>query len=149
MKLKALVLALAMMIAGAMVNGSAYAVECPAGSLRNPDGTGGTANTYAECNLPEPVAGEKTLMQTVQTIINVVVGVLGVVAVAVIVVGGILFVVSTGESAKVARAKNTILYGVVGLVVALLAFAIVNFVLGSVFGGGAATPAAPAAPVSV
>ena len=46
---------------------------------------------------------------------------------------GISFATSQGDSGKVAKARNTILYGVVGLVVALLAFAIVNFVLSSVF----------------
>ena len=40
---------------------------------------------------------------------------------------------SQGDSAKVAKGKNTLIYGVVGLIVALLAFAIVNFVLKSVF----------------
>ena len=50
-----------------------------------------------------------------------------------IVMGGISFATSQGDTAKVAKARNTILYGVVGLVVALLAFAIVNFVLNSIF----------------
>ena len=39
----------------------------------------------------------------------------------------------TGDAAKVTKAKNTIMYGVVGLVIALLAFAIVNFILNNVF----------------
>lgn len=50
----------------------------------------------------------------------------------------VLFVTSTGEASKTTRARNTILYGVVGLVISLLAFAIVNFVLGSVFKVGGA-----------
>ena len=57
----------------------------------------------------------------------------GFIAVAMIVMGGISFATSQGDTAKVAKARNTILYGVVGLVVALLAFAIVNFVLNSIF----------------
>ena len=51
-----------------------------------------------------------------------------------IVMGGISFATSQGDASKTTKARNTILYGVVGLVVALLAFAIVNFVLGAVFG---------------
>lgn len=74
-----------------------------------------------------------SLMGILTTIINVIVGVVGFVAVAMIVVGGIGFATSQGDANKVAKARNTILYGVVGLVVALLAFAIVNFVLGSIF----------------
>ncbi len=73
------------------------------------------------------------LMSTLNTILNVIVGVVGFVAVAMIVMGGISFVTSQGDSAKTTKARNTILYGVVGLVVALLAFAIVNFVLTNVF----------------
>lgn len=74
------------------------------------------------------------LMGILTTVINVIVAVVGFLAVVMIVLGGISFVTSQGDTAKVAKARNTILYGVVGLVVALLAFAIVNFVLSNVFG---------------
>lgn len=82
---------------------------------------------------------KSNLMETVNTIINVIIGIVGFVAVAMMIVGGINFITSQGDTGKVTKARNTILYGVVGLVVAILAFAIVNFVLSSVFtsGGGA------------
>jgi hypothetical protein len=48
-----------------------------------------------------------------------------------IVIGGIRYTTSNGDSAGITSAKNTILYAVVGLIVALLAYAIVNFVLTS------------------
>lgn len=83
----------------------------------------------------EGVFGENDLMGTLTTIINVIVGMVGFVAVAMIVMGGISYATSQGDAAKTKKAMNTILYGVVGLVVALLAFAIVNFVLVNVFGG--------------
>ena len=57
----------------------------------------------------------------------------GFMAVVMIIMGGISFITSQGDAAKVTRARNTILYGVIGLIVAILAFAIVNFVLTSVF----------------
>ncbi len=105
-----------------------FAVTCQAGTIR---GSGVSAPTWADCNIP---ADEKTdLMSTLTTIINVIVGLVGVIAVAVIVLGGITFATSQGDAGKAAKARNTILYGVVGLVIALLAFAIVNFVLQSVF----------------
>lgn len=87
-----------------------------------------------DLNKGEGVFSQGPLMNTLNTIINVVVGVVGFVAVAMIVIGGISFATSQGDSAKTTKARNTILYGVVGLVVALLAFAIVNFVLTNVFG---------------
>ena len=43
--------------------------------------------------------------------------------------GGILYTTSSGDSNKVTTAKNTIMYAVIGLVVAIFAYAIVNFVL--------------------
>ena len=65
-------------------------------------------------------------------IINTVLAVLGVVAVGAIILGGVQYATSAGDPAKIKTAKNTILYALMGLVIALLAFAIVNFVLTSI-----------------
>jgi len=51
----------------------------------------------------------------------------------VIILGGVQYTTSAGASDKVKKAKDTIMYGIIGLVVALLAYAIVNFILSSVF----------------
>ena len=48
-----------------------------------------------------------------------------------LIVGGIRYVVSGGDQSAVQGAKNTILYAIVGVVVAILAFAVVNFVITS------------------
>lgn len=77
---------------------------------------------------------ESDLMGTLNTVINVIIAVVGFVAVIMIILGGISFITSQGDTSKVTKARNTILYGVVGLVIALLAFAIVNFVLTNIFG---------------
>ena len=61
-----------------------------------------------------------------------------------IIIGGIQYSTSAGDSGKVKKAKDTILYGIIGLVIALLAFAIVNFVLTQIFGGNNTTNNAPA-----
>jgi len=73
------------------------------------------------------------LEDSIKWIVNVLLFVLGAVAVIMIIIGGIRYTTSNGESAQITSAKNTILYAVVGLVVAILAYAIVNFVL-SAFG---------------
>ena len=86
--------------------------------------------TIADCNLPKE---DHDLMDKSTVIINVIVSIVGIISVAVIVIGGITFATSQGDTAKTTKAKNTILYGIVGLIIALLAFAIVNFVLKSVF----------------
>ena len=72
------------------------------------------------------------LTDLIKQIINVVLGIVGIVAVVMMIMGGISFITSQGDAGKVTKARNTILYGVVGLIVALLAFAIVNFVLDAV-----------------
>lgn len=53
----------------------------------------------------------------------------GIIAVIMIIVGGIRYITSNGDSSQVSSAKNTVLYAVIGLVIAISAFAIVNFVL--------------------
>lgn len=54
--------------------------------------------------------------------------ILGVISIIVLVYGGFRYVTSGGDSNKLSGAKNTILYAIVGIVIALLAYAIVNFV---------------------
>lgn len=88
--------------------------------------------TLADCNLPAS-SDNYSLMDTITTIINTIVGAVGIIAVAVIVIGGILYATSTGDAAKTKKAQSAILYGIVGLIIAILAFAIVNFILRSIF----------------
>lgn len=76
------------------------------------------------------VDGGKTDLQvTVKNILNVVFAMVGIIAVIMVIVGGVNFMTSQGDPEKIKRAKNTILYGVIGLIITLLAFAIVSFVL--------------------
>lgn len=75
---------------------------------------------------------KKTAVPIALNIINVVLSFVGLIAVGVIVYGGILYVTSTGDASKIHKAKNCILYGVVGLVVAIMSFAIVAFINTSV-----------------
>lgn len=72
------------------------------------------------------------LQTSVTNILNAVIGVLGIVAVIVIIIGGVTYMTSSGDAGKVKKAKDTILYGVIGLVVVALAFAIVNFVIANI-----------------
>ena len=65
----------------------------------------------------------------VKNVVNVLLFILGAIAVIMIVLGGIRYTLSNGDASQIKGAKDTILYSIVGLVVALLAFAIVNFVI--------------------
>ncbi len=60
---------------------------------------------------------------------NTVLYIVGIIAVIMLIIGGIKYVVSGGDSKKVTDAKNTVLYAIIGLIIAFLAFAIVNFVI--------------------
>lgn len=65
----------------------------------------------------------------VKGIINGFLFLVGAVSLLMIIVGGIMYVVSQGDSSSMTKAKNTILYAIVGLIVSFLAYAIVNFVI--------------------
>ena len=65
--------------------------------------------------------------------INTMLYIVGVAAVIMIIYGGIQYVISHGDSGKIAAAKNTILYAVVGLVFAIVAYAMVNFIIKDIF----------------
>lgn len=128
MKFRTLVIA-AMVALGSLggvlaLGGDSYAkVLCPEGTNR----PNAEVNSYAECNLDKDASGNDLLV-TVMNIIDIVLGVVGIVAVVVIIIGGFFYMTATGEASKLTRAKNTIMYGIIGFVVAMLAFAIVNFV---------------------
>lgn len=59
---------------------------------------------------------------------------IGALAVLFMLVGAARYVTSNGEQQKIAQAKNTILYAIVGIVVATLGFTIVQFVIGRLTG---------------
>ena len=128
-KIVTVALALAVFGLGAFSAQTAMAVTCPEGT---PGASRGEASSLAECSLSDT---NDTFMNTLAKIINVVLAVLGIVAVIMIIMGGVTYVTSNGDATKLAKAKNTIIYSVIGLVIALLAFAIVNFVLVNVFSG--------------
>jgi type IV secretory pathway VirB2 component (pilin) len=64
-----------------------------------------------------------------RNVINLVYYVAGIVAVIVIIIAGIMYSTSVGDSGRITRAKNMILYSVIGLVILIAAFAITQFVM--------------------
>lgn len=72
----------------------------------------------------------------ITTITNTLLFVVGALSVIMIIVGGIRYATSGGNASSVTAAKNTILYALVGLIIAFLAFAAVNWVLGALSPGG-------------
>ncbi len=64
-----------------------------------------------------------------KVIINTMLFILGILSVIMIIVSGLRYVASAGDASRVKSAKDTLVYSIVGLVIALLSFAIVNYVL--------------------
>lgn len=75
-------------------------------------------------------SSDAAVNKLVQTLVNTLLYILGTIAVIMIIVGGIRYTTSNGDAGGIKSAKDTILYSVIGLVVAMLAWAIVNFVVG-------------------
>lgn len=71
---------------------------------------------------------ERKVSNFIQNIVSTLMFVLGAICVIVIIIGGIRYATADGDAGKISQAKNTILYAVVGLIVALLAYAITFFV---------------------
>ena len=69
------------------------------------------------------------LKNGIVTAINAITGFLALVCVIVVIIGGVNYMTSSGDAGKVKKAKDTILYGLIGLIICVLAFAIVNFVI--------------------
>lgn len=88
-----------------------------------------TASPTASCEDTGAQATSK-VNDTVAKALNLFSAVVGIIAVVMIIVGGIQYITSGGDSGNVTKAKNTILYAVIGLVVVALAQIIVQFVLG-------------------
>jgi type IV secretory pathway VirB6-like protein len=72
-----------------------------------------------------------SLGSRIQTVVNILLYILGAIAVVMIVIGGVRYTTSNGDSSAIKGAKDTILYAVIGLIVAIMAYAIVNFVVGA------------------
>ena len=75
----------------------------------------------------------------VRRAINIMLFGVGVLSVVMLIFGGFRYVISGGKKESVTNAKNTILYAIIGLLVAVFAYAIINFILGAALSGGSTT----------
>lgn len=70
-----------------------------------------------------------------ERVVNLLLFLVGAISVIMLIIGGIRYIVSAGDQNQVTGAKNTILYAIVGIVVAVIAYGIVNFVLAQLYTG--------------
>ena len=103
------------------------AFTCPEKTIRENE----PVSALSECNV-EKTEGEKSLMSNVNMLINVFTSVMGFLAVAMIIYGGFMLLTAQGDPARIKRGKDVVLYSVIGLILVMLAYAIVNFVMTNV-----------------
>lgn len=66
------------------------------------------------------------------TVFEIVFATTAAIALLMIVISGLRYILAAGDSGKVANARNTILYSIIGLIVSATAYSIVRFVIGNV-----------------
>lgn len=69
------------------------------------------------------------LPNVIINILNAIIGVVGIISVIWIIIGGVNYMTSSGDANKTKKARDTILYACIGLIICVLSFAIVNFVI--------------------
>lgn len=82
-----------------------------------------------DCEAQNTVDAGERVDSIVTSVVNVLSLIVGVAAVIMVMVGGMRYITSNGDSGQVGNAKNTILYAIVGLIVVALAQVIVRFVV--------------------
>lgn len=96
-------------------------------------GVKGGIDCGATDNTPTTLFGGDGSIFTI--VVNVLLFLVGAISVIMLIIGGIRYTVSAGNSTAVTAAKQTIMYALIGLVVAFLAYALVNWVLNAITPG--------------
>jgi len=113
--------------------GAAFTVAAFRGSNALALGVQGGVEAAKGSDQPANLFGNAGVFQTIS---NVLLFVVGAIAVIMIVIGGLRYVISGGNASQVQAAKNTILYALIGVIIAILAYAAVNFVVNSFVSNG-------------
>lgn len=82
----------------------------------------GAGNTGDAANGP-------SVEDAIAAVANILLFLVGAIAVIMIIIGGLRYVTSQGDSGAMQSAKNTILYAIIGVIVAIIAYAIVNLIV--------------------
>lgn len=105
--------------------------------------TVGAATVLAQSDFgqvaPERVAaatgGTGDFKELLLSIINYFLGFLGILAVLMVIYGGVMYMLAQGDSGKADKGKKIIMYAIIGIIIILLSFALINTVLGAALGG--------------
>lgn len=131
-----------MILAGVVLLGAATALPAMAAPDPNSPQSYACAGVEAAGGTCNTDTADGSIKSVIGTVINILSMVVGAVAVIMIIIGGLRYVLSGGDSNGVTGAKNTIMYALIGLVIVLFAQVIVKFVLTKATETPAATPPA-------
>lgn len=92
-------------------------------------GSSGITNPLGE-------GGSQTITDVLKKVINWMLGLVGFLALIALIIGGARMIMDFGNEEQVKKAKMTITWAVIGLLVVMLSYAIINIVVSDVLGGG-------------
>lgn len=124
--MKRIYLGLISLFAVGMMATALAAPSVGAADLLGP-GCKGVSDSSGVCS--EKGNGSKGVTNSVKKGINAAIYVLGIICVLMVILAGFLYTASSGDASRIQTAKNTLMYAIIGLIVAILSFAIVNFVI--------------------
>jgi len=96
------------------------------------------SDKFIDCN--DSQAGGSTISNVLKIALNILSFVAGITAVILIIIGGLKFINSQGDSQSASSARNTIIYAVVGLIIVAMSQIIVNYVIDKSTSSSTTTP---------
>jgi len=111
------------------VPSTAFALPSPVAADSVNDACKGIGLTGGDCS---GNGGANRVNKLIKAVIEIITVIVGVVAVIMIIIGGLKYVTAGGDANKVASAKTTLIYAIIGLIIVALSQTIVHFVLGKV-----------------
>ena len=118
----AIVASMAVIALGSIGTPVLAADECDTSS-----GLSGGMDCAKNDDMPEDLTGDNGI---VTTVINTMLFIVGILSVIMIIYAGIRYVTAHSDKGQVEGAKNTLIYAIVGLIVSIVAYALVNWVVG-------------------
>lgn len=122
-------MAAAAVLASANISLAAHKVFATEEATLNTNPAQAGANAARGAGMPVELVGTDGAFSRIT---NTILYIVGIIAVIMLVLGGIRYILSGGDSKKVTDAKNTIMYAIIGLIIAVFSYAIVNFVIGAI-----------------
>jgi hypothetical protein len=119
--------ALLVLLATIAIPAQAFAATDPFQSTCAVSGAAASTLCTSKSGTQDPLTGPTGIITKVTIILATVAGIISVIF---IIVGGIKYITANGDSSSIASAKSTIIYALIGLLVAVLARPMINFVIG-------------------